>query len=77
MSRLGEKIQLKGISQKGKNRIREFGPMWIVLALTDHVLFQPNLKGPWLFVAPPGCTQEDKASRWIHGFEDPDFTIIG
>ncbi len=76
MSFLGKKIQLKGISQKGKNRVREHGDRWSVLAETDRVLFAPGAVGPWLFVAPPGKGQNDKASRWIRANGDTDFAVI-
>lgn len=76
MSHLGKTIQLKGISQKGKNRVREHGDRWTVLAETDRVLFAPNNKGPWLFIAPLGSTQDDKASRWVRASGDSDFNII-
>lgn len=75
MSLLGKKIILKGISQKGKNRIKENSSQWIVLAETDSVLFSPNAHGPWLFIAPIGKDQHDKASRWIKVTGDVDFLI--
>lgn len=76
MSLLGKKIQLKGITQKGKNRVREHGDQWTVLAETDVVLFSPNQHGPWLFVSPVGCDQNHKASRWVRVSGDTDFTVI-
>jgi len=76
MSLLGKQIQLKGLSQKGKNRVRESGDRWVVLASTDYVLFSPNIPGPWLFVAPQNCDQNNKASRWIHATNDLDFLIV-
>ncbi len=76
MSLLGKTIRLKGISQKGKNRVREHGERWVVLAETDRVLFAPNSPGPWLYVAPPGFSQSDKPSRWVHASIDLDFTVI-
>ena len=76
MSLLGTKIKLKGITQKGKNRIRENGDEWTVFAETDHVLFAPNQIGQWLFIAPIGKDQDHKASRWINGIGDLDFDIV-
>lgn len=75
MAFLGKEIQLKGLSQKGKNRIREHGERWIVLAETDRVLFSPGKEGPWLFVAPAGKGQDDKASRWVRVNGDADFSV--
>lgn len=76
MSLLGKNIRLKGISQKGKNRVREHGDQWTVFAETDVVLFAPNKQGPWLFVSPRGQTQEAKASRWIRATDDADFIVV-
>ena len=76
MTLLGKTIQLKGISSKGKNRVREHGDRWRVLAETDRVLFAPNEPGPWLFVAPPGQGQNDKASRWVRAAGDINFVVV-
>jgi len=76
MALLGKTVQLKGISQKGKNRVREHGDRWTVLAETDQVLFAPSTSGPWLFVAPMGLGQDDKASRWVRANGDTDFTVV-
>lgn len=76
MTLLGKQIQLKGTSQKGKNRVREHGDRWMVLAETDRVLFAPNQHGPWLFVAPMGRGQNDKASRWVRAAGDLDFVVV-
>ena len=74
MSLLGKTIRLKGISQKGKNRVRENSSLWVVLAETDKVLFNPA-SGNWLFIAPEGQDQSHKSSRWIRAVNDPDFEI--
>lgn len=80
MALLGKVIRLKGKSQKGKNRIREHGDRWTVLAECNRVLFAPNVTGPWLFVSPnpsgPGMGQDDKASRWIRATDDADFDMV-
>jgi len=76
MTILGKTIQLKGTSQKGKNRVREHGDRWTVLAETDRVLFAPNSQGPWLFIVPRGRDQDDKAGRWIKTTGDADFVVV-
>lgn len=76
MSLLGKKIRLKGISQKGKNRVRENGDTWMVFAETDRVLFNKDAAGPWLYIAPSGLDQNHRASRWIHAVADIDFEMI-
>jgi hypothetical protein len=74
MALLGKHIKLTGISQKGKNRVREHGNHWVVLAETDKILFNPE-PGPWLFIAPLGCGQNDKASRWVRAGNDENFSM--
>lgn len=80
MSHLGKIVFLTGITQKGKNRIREHGNLWTVLAETDRVLFASSAPGPWLFVTPNpgglGLGQDDKASRWVHANTDVDFKVV-
>jgi len=76
MSLLGKSIKVTGISQKGKNRIRQYGDTWMVLAETDRVLFSPSEAGPWLFIAPPGMGQADGPSRWMHLNNDPTFGLV-
>lgn len=76
MALLGKIVKLSGISQKGKNRIRENSDSWVVLAETDRVLFAPNQSGPWLFISPVGKDQTDKAARWIKASGDTDFQIV-
>jgi hypothetical protein len=76
MALLGKTVKLTGISQKGKNRVREHGDRWTVLAETNKVLFAPSNTGPWLFVAPMGLGQDDKASRWVRANGDTDFNVI-
>ena len=69
------KIVLEGKTQKGKNRIRENGTIWVVHARTDKVLFNPE-KGPWLFIFPEGKSHTDKSSRWIKEVDDIHFKIV-
>jgi hypothetical protein len=76
MALLGKNIQLKGLTQKGKNRVRDHGDRWVVLAETERVLFAPGIAGPWLFVAPQGKGQDDKGSRWVRASGDTDFSVI-
>ena len=76
MSLLGKQIKVTGVSQKGKNRIRQHGDIWVVLAETDRVLFSPSQPGPWLFIAPPGMGQTDAPSRWMHLHNDPTFGLV-
>jgi hypothetical protein len=76
VSFLGKRVKLKGISQKGKNRVREQGETWSVFAETETVLFAAGKPGPWLFLAPVGKNQDDKASRWVKLSGDTDFIVM-
>jgi len=76
MSFIGKTIKLKGISQKGKNRVREHGDAWCVFAETDHVLFNKGAPGPWVFISPVGKNQDHKASRWVRVHNDVDFEVV-
>jgi len=64
---------LKGISKKGKERIKRDGSEWVTVRTSDRVLFSPK-KGPWLFIIPPNGDQ--MASRWIHATDDENFKIV-
>ena len=75
MALLGKQLKLTGKTQKGKNRIREQGDRWIVLAETDKVLFAPYVAGPWIFISPEGKDQTDNAARWIRAVDDLDFDM--
>lgn len=74
MTTLGKDIKIIGITQKGKNRVRQHGNDWTVCAETDKVLFNPE-PGPWLYIVPEGKDFYDKAGRWIKKDNDVDFQI--
>jgi hypothetical protein len=76
MALLGKTIRLTGRTAKGKNRVREHGLEWVVLAETDRILFAPQDAGPWIFVAPVGKKQDDKSSRWVRLNNDKDFAVV-
>ena len=66
-------IILKGITQKGKNRVREQGKEWIVLRMQREVAFSSD-KGIWWLIRP--ITGFETASRWIHNTIDKDFEVV-
>jgi hypothetical protein len=74
VSAVGDKLVLRGKTQKGRNRVRENGAEWEVIRISDKVLFDDR-PGPWLFVNPTSRTDDDK-SRWIHSSADKDFEIV-
>jgi hypothetical protein len=84
MGLLGKEIQLKGLTQRGRNRIREHGDRWMVLAdpaVRANVTVDPSGGidfndggGPQLFITPVGGDQNHPASRWILLKNDPNFS---
>lgn len=64
---------LKGLTQKGKNRIRELGNEWTLVREKPSVLFDPT-PGPWWLVIP--LSGDETKSRWIHSSKDKDFEVI-
>lgn len=70
-----DKLVLEGITHKGKNRIRENGPLWEVHTKADKVLFNPE-PGPWLYISPVGSGPLAKQARWIKESNDSDFKVV-
>lgn len=62
-------IKLKGISQKGKNRIHEQGEDWEIVREQERVPFSMET-GPWLLLS------SGNNLRWIHKTNDKDFEIV-
>ena len=67
-----QRIRLEGKSKKGKNRIREQGQDWDIIARSSKVLFSSNT-GPWMLLR--SVELPDKI-RWIHLHEDQDFRVV-
>lgn len=63
-------ILLNGLTQKGKNRIRENGEEWTVVEIRQSVLFTSE-PGPWILIE----SNKTKHIRWIHSTHDKDFSI--
>jgi len=63
---------LTGKSQKGKNRVRELGPIWKIVEIRDNVAFSTE-NGPWALIVPANG-DKDK-SRWVNMKNDKDFEI--
>ena len=67
------RIIVEGISQKGKNRVREHGSEWIVDSEHETILFNDE-KGPWYHIYSVNDKNKDY-SRWINKNNDKDFKI--
>ena len=82
-----EKIVLEGISQKGKNKVRELGKDWRIVDIAEKAQFSDK-PGPWYSIIPEhllaeyidkGWAARTKASsteRWINSKDDNDFKIV-
>ena len=66
-----ETVTVQGVSQKGKNRVRERGSIWTVKDRAQSVAFSSK-KGPWLFLE----SLDGKACRWMHVTDDEDLKIV-
>ena len=47
---VGDKVKLKGITQHGKNRVREQGEVWEVIRLNPTVGFKTKAPGPFMLL---------------------------
>lgn len=60
----GEFVVVAGISQKGKNRVREHGAVWNVFKVHDN--------GNVMLMSTDG----DAYFRWVEAQDDPDFDLL-
>ena len=69
---VGDRIELKGKSKHGKNRIQQFGTEWLCTDIREriHTTTHQRLAGPFAMVLSPTGD-----SRWIAVKDDPDFII--
>lgn len=63
-------VELKGRSLKGKNRVREWGTVWVVKPL---LRFPPNLD---LIAVVAENDKKMTSLRWIHPKHDVDFEVV-
>ena len=68
---MNARIKVLGISQKGKNRVREHGDTWEIEVITNQVAFS-NQAGPWLRIR---STQTNEI-RWMNRNNDQHFQIV-
>ncbi len=67
-------LLLEGISQHGKNRIREHGAEWRRVATLPSIQApsHASLKGPFASVV----SERTGECRWVSLTDDPDFSIM-
>jgi len=71
-----KKIELKGITSKGKQRVKRDGSEWYVVREEDSVAFSTE-HGPWLLidVAHVPDSNISNVARWVHKTNDKDFKV--
>lgn len=68
-------IFLKGITKKGKQRVKQWGDEWFILKSAASVLFSDK-KGPWFFIqAATDITETGGSTRWINAHMDENFVV--
>lgn len=73
---MAKMLHVKGISAKGKQRVKQWGDEWVILRETQQVLFDQK-EGPWYFIqAASDITEAGKSTRWIHSEADLHFHIL-
>lgn len=70
---MSEQVTLRGLTAKGKQRVKQWGERWVILKKKDKVSFS-DLNGDWLFVQAVGDTS-DSSSRWVNLTSDKDFEV--
>jgi len=67
-------LLLEGITQHGKNRIREHGSEWRIVATLPSIqaASHASLKGPFVSV----ISERTGERRWVSLTDDPDFSIM-
>jgi hypothetical protein len=67
---IGKILTLRGVSQKGKNRVNENGKRWMILQVEESIIVSKR-SGPWFLVG--SCSSND--FRWIQQNDDLNFVI--
>ena len=69
---VGDRIELKGKSKHGKNRIQQFGTEWMCTDIREriHTTTHQRLAGPFAMIV-----SSTGDFRWIAVKDDPDFIV--
>ena len=68
---VGKKVKLTGITQHGKNRVREQGEIWEVTRLSPRVAFKTRAPGPFMLLQ----ATESINMRWVSTINDDNFSV--
>lgn len=69
---IGDIVEVRGLSRKGKNRVNELGDFWRVVRFAKTVQFASGEN--WVNIAPIGRPEH---GRWLKLVGDKDFVITG
>ena len=70
---VGNKVKLTGITQHGKNRVREHGEIWEVIRLNPTVGFKTKAPGPFTLLQ----ATESINMRWVSTINDDNICTPG
>lgn len=70
---VGETVELRSRSHKGKSRIQEHGKFWKVIRTQSTVGFSSE-RGGWLLVTP--LESNNGYTRWVNIITDKDFVVL-
>jgi len=68
---VGKKVKLTGITQHGKNRVREQGEIWEVTRLSPTVAFKTRAPGPFMLLQATTTIN----MRWVSTVNDDNFLV--
>lgn len=69
---IGDIIEVRGLTQKGRNRVNELGDFWRVVRFAKTVQFATGEN--WVSIAPIGRPDD---ARWVRQHKDKDFALLG
>lgn len=70
---VNDKVILKGKTQKGKNRVRENGSIWVITKIHKGMTGFSNKTSIWLQLMPEKTG--DAGIRWVDSKDDKDFDV--
>ena len=68
---VGNKVKLTGITQHGKNRVREQGETWEIIRLNPTVGFNTKAPGPFMLLQATTSIN----MRWVSTVNDDNFSV--
>lgn len=72
--KIGDIITLRGLSKKGKQRIRDLGRQWKIVGIGNNVVCCGG--GSAMMVEPCGNPDAKKYARWVAFRKDTDMEVV-